>query len=263
MGTYFKRHILAVDDLTKINYEVIKNTPGSFQSIESPESDPILESEINLTKSKLFKNNLYSQNDAVLQSIANKLQLGDIVNNEEANEYHQIEKKIPIEKQISWLKQINQNLIKQYNSLLKEEKKWFILKELLLDANTEWDLYKSIDTAPNSKIRNDNMDNQKYTSISNTDNTATDKTSQSIPTKKDSKRLYYKLGLPELTSQQNTLVFNREQNIFFKKQKISEHGLKSIVSTSTPSSDSSPFVTASPLDSRTSDSQISDNKSED
>ena len=44
---------------------------------------------------------------------------------------------------MEWLLQIQTNLIKEYKISQQEEKKWFLLKELLLDANIELDLFSA------------------------------------------------------------------------------------------------------------------------
>lgn len=134
-----KRHIVNVDDTSKINYEMIKNSPGNLPAQGS--IDSVTDAEINGLKTKMFKGRLYELNDDFLDAINMNLEK---VNGKEGD--NSMEKSIPLEDQCQWLEQIQEDLVQRYRALLNEEKKWFVLKELLLEANTELDLYSAQDS---------------------------------------------------------------------------------------------------------------------
>lgn len=169
-STNFKRHILTVDDINRINYEMLKNAPGNFfldergaEGVsEDGENKPIkrkekpvrddkeqeMENEINTTKNKFYKKQLYDQNDSFLNSIITHLEEASTITT--TNEGKVQSKKDEInqisnEQKVEWLSEINTKLISDYKKLLSEEKKWFILKEILIDANAELDLSGDID----------------------------------------------------------------------------------------------------------------------
>lgn len=125
-----KRHIVNVDDISKINYEMIKNTPGNLPDVNEKSDD----GEISGLKTKLYKNRLYDLNDDFLEIVSNRMPT---------------EEKLPepsllsLQDQVNILSQIQSNLIGDYQNLLNTERKWFILKEILLDANAELDLFST------------------------------------------------------------------------------------------------------------------------
>ncbi|AQZ19086.1 IES3 (YLR052W) [Zygosaccharomyces parabailii] len=133
-----KRHIVNVDDISRINYEMIKNTPGNLRDITLPQ-DPKTgnsDNEISTLKTKLYKNRLYDLNDDFLESISNRITPALQVQ-------QRTETSLPLEDQISLLTQLQSNLIHDYHELLNTERKWFILKEIMLDANAELDLFST------------------------------------------------------------------------------------------------------------------------
>lgn len=148
MSNNNKRHIINVDDTSKINYEMIKNTPGNLSSINgdgdegvaaSDNAAQMTDSEINLIKTKMYKNKLYEMNDQYLEAVSQRIK--DMNTSAAA----QSDDEVPLEDQYEWLTQIQENLGDQYKALVNEEKKWFVFKELLLDANAELDLYSAQD----------------------------------------------------------------------------------------------------------------------
>ncbi|CAR28416.1 hypothetical protein ZYGR_0S00460 [Zygosaccharomyces rouxii] len=131
-----KRHIVNVDDISKINYEMIKNTPGNLPDIDEkldPKSNNS-DGEISGLKTKLYKNRLYDLNDDFLEIISHRMPT------EEKSSEPPL---LPLQDQVNLLSQIQRNLIGDYEDLLNTERKWFILKEILLDANAELDLFST------------------------------------------------------------------------------------------------------------------------
>lgn len=142
-----KRHIVNVDDTSKINYEMIKNSPGNLPMLDQQDKGvpgnnvtATTDSEINTLKTKMYKNKLYEMNDDFLESISEKILK---INKHKSDDVDDDD--IPLNYQLEWLSQIKDNLFGEYHSLVNEEKKWFILKELLLDANAELDLFSAQD----------------------------------------------------------------------------------------------------------------------
>ena len=172
-----RRHIMNIDDISRINYEMIKNSPGNMPATSSTDTDvqSKTENEVNIFKTKMYKNNLYLMNDKFLNSV------GDIVGEhssgkkrgssavEAENSDNEEEDDIPLEDQKKWLEEIQKDLIKRYRLILNDEKKWFTLKELLLDANAELDLFSTIDARkppPNIKLGDMEVPATPYSNIS-------------------------------------------------------------------------------------------------
>ncbi|QLQ79294.1 hypothetical protein HG537_0B06420 [Torulaspora globosa] len=131
-----KRHIVNVDDTSRINYEMIKNTPGNLPPMGG--SEEAQDAEISALKTRMYKGQLYRMNDEFLERVTGR--------SEELLRVPDAERvRVPLEDQHVWLQQIQQNLAREYRNLVNEEKKWILLKELLLDANTELDLYSAQD----------------------------------------------------------------------------------------------------------------------
>ncbi|CCF57331.1 hypothetical protein KAFR_0C03390 [Kazachstania africana CBS 2517] len=136
-----RRHIVNVDDISRINYEMIKNAPGNLVASEH-ENDV----DIDLLKTKMFKNNLYELNDTYLNLINWKNSIREEQSNENDDN---LNTDLPsLNDQIEYLYQIQEKLLKQYNSMINNEKKWFTLRELLLDANIELDLFSTNESNP-------------------------------------------------------------------------------------------------------------------
>lgn len=132
-----KRHIVNVDDISKINYEMIKNTPGNLPDIDE-KPDPKLntsDGEISGLKTKLYKNRLYDLNDDFLEHISHRMPATDEKLPEPPT--------LPLQAQADLLTHVQENLIKDYQDLLNTERGWFILKEIMLDANAELDLFST------------------------------------------------------------------------------------------------------------------------
>lgn len=131
-----KRHIVNVDDTSRINYEMIKNAPGNLPAVSGTLST-VQDNEISGLKTKTYKSRLYELNDEYLERA--NAQLDHLKKQPKAKSV------VPLESQQVWLEQIQENLLQEYKELVKDEKKWIVLKELLLDANVELDLYSAQD----------------------------------------------------------------------------------------------------------------------
>lgn len=154
-----KRHILNIDNISKINYEMIKNVPGNIplqnttygnelldtnssnsNTKESNNNDETMKKnamdllDIDNVKTKIFKNNLFEMNDKFIHKLPQP----------NASKYEsKIE--LPLNDQIDALYELQDNLLKKYHSLQNTEKKWFALRETILDANIELDLFSEQD----------------------------------------------------------------------------------------------------------------------
>lgn len=127
----WKKRVLNVDDTSKMSYEIIKNVPGNLPNHEKEYNG------IDLLKTQIYKQKLSRMNDQFIKLHNRKI---NEVDNLEESDFGNT--KLPTdEEQIDILYQIQQNLLMDYNKLLAEEKKWFFLKELIMDANIELDLY--------------------------------------------------------------------------------------------------------------------------
>ncbi|GCE99372.1 hypothetical protein ZYGM_003845 [Zygosaccharomyces mellis] len=131
-----KRHIVNVDDISKINYEMIKNTPGNLPDIneKADSKSNTSDGEISGLKTKLYKNRLYDLNDDYLEIISHRMP---------TEEKPPEPPLLALSDQINLLSQVQHNLIADYQDLLNTERKWFILKEIVLDANAELDLFST------------------------------------------------------------------------------------------------------------------------
>lgn len=130
----FKRHIVAVDDISKMNYEMIKNSPGNV--ITNANQDEI---DISTLKTRLYKDNLYAMNDNFLQAVNDQIVTLNAAEQDQETEDFDLSD----DEKIDILTKIQENLLAEYEELSQKERKWFILKELLLDANVELDLFSN------------------------------------------------------------------------------------------------------------------------
>ncbi|CAI4045853.1 Ies3p SKDI_12G1050 [Saccharomyces kudriavzevii IFO 1802] len=130
----FKRHIVAVDDISKMNYEMIKNSPGNV--VTNANQDEI---DISTLKTRLYKDNLYTMNDKFLQAVNDQI----VILNEAEQGQETEDIGLPDGEKIDILTKIQESLLEEYETLSQKERKWFILKELLLDANVELDLFSN------------------------------------------------------------------------------------------------------------------------
>lgn len=159
-GGNVRRHIISVDDSLKINYEMVKNVPGNFPSrigIRTPDEMDMheeelqdklaLENEANTVKTKIYKQKLFDDNDTVLELVGTQLSHFQ----DPHTPSDQSKPRLSLREQLECLQKIQDNLLQDYKDSQKEEKKWFVLKELLLEANTELDLFSSQDY-PNKVI---------------------------------------------------------------------------------------------------------------
>lgn len=132
--TTFKRHIVAVDDISKMNYEMIKNSPGNVITNANQ-----YEIDISTLKTRLYKDNLYAMNDNFLQAVNDQIVTLNAAEQDQETE----DPDLSDDEKIDILTKIQENLLEEYQKLSQKERKWFILKELLLDANVELDLFSN------------------------------------------------------------------------------------------------------------------------
>lgn len=168
-GTNIKRHIIGVDNISRINYEMIKSTPGSvplqstadvtaasantsiresapssasssFSTAVSSRKRAAMYAEVEQAKTKMFKNQLFDMNDAYIAALTTARKIG------QADETAAQSSTLPLDKQKEILQNIQTSLVEQYEALERDVRKWFTLRELLLDANIELDLFSEQDT---------------------------------------------------------------------------------------------------------------------
>ncbi|CCE66187.1 hypothetical protein TPHA_0P00290 [Tetrapisispora phaffii CBS 4417] len=174
-----KRHIMNVDDISKINYEVVKSVPGNLltplyagtHKLEGRQlDDERLENEVVQAKTKLYKNHLYTMNDEFLAALrapaaSTKAKRAREVADEESDEDLA---DVPLQVQIQWLQEIQHDLMGTYKDLVNKEKKWFTLKEVILDANAELDLFSTKDVErapPNVNLGDPNAPTNPYSTV--------------------------------------------------------------------------------------------------
>ncbi|CAL9728227.1 ino eighty subunit 3 [Monosporozyma unispora] len=144
-----KRHIINIDNISKINYDVIRNTPGNISTTYSPKYE-----EIDAIRARYYRSGLHKMHDKFIYELNNKFE-------EEATKYEETtttkeneDIDLPLNEQIDILYKIQENLLQDYKMSRKEYIKWFQLKEVMLDANVELDLYSK-----NEWIRHDTVNN--------------------------------------------------------------------------------------------------------
>lgn len=130
----YKRHIINVDDNLKINYEIVKTIPGHLIDFKSKKKQKDSDELLRISKYKLlcYKDRL------------NKLHDDFVTKNNEMREeekHSDEDTEFILREQYIWLKEIQDQLISQYKQAIQEEKRWFIKKEMLLDANIKLDLF--------------------------------------------------------------------------------------------------------------------------
>lgn len=143
-----KRNIITVDDNLKINYEMVKTTPGNF--IESSPStstkNKVAKEQMNKIakmKTNYYKKRLYTMNEQFLSKQGKLEEEGE--KNEENVKDSEVTDETDLAEKYKWHLEINRDLLKEYKSLLQEEKRWFLKKELMLDANIKFDLFSTRD----------------------------------------------------------------------------------------------------------------------
>ncbi|EWG89848.1 Ies3p [Saccharomyces cerevisiae P301] len=117
-----------------MNYEMIKNSPGNV--ITNANQDEI---DISTLKTRLYKDNLYAMNDNFLQAVNDQIVTLNAAEQDQETE----DPDLSDDEKIDILTKIQENLLEEYQKLSQKERKWFILKELLLDANVELDLFSN------------------------------------------------------------------------------------------------------------------------
>lgn len=125
-----KRHIVAIDDSLKINYEVIRHIPGQLAQGEEIE-------ELNRLKLVHYKDQLNKMHEEYIDL----WQQGE--EEVEDTDYTQHEDSL-LREEKEWLTEMNQQLRKEYRDAIQLEKKWFLMKEVLLEASTRLDLCSDI-----------------------------------------------------------------------------------------------------------------------
>ncbi|CDO96493.1 unnamed protein product [Kluyveromyces dobzhanskii CBS 2104] len=121
-----KRHIVAIDDSLKINYEVIRHIPGQLaqgDEIEDLNRLKLIHYKDSLNKMHEEYIDVWKKDDTDLADTDYTLQ----------DEPTLIEEK-------EWLSELNGILSKDYKEAVQLEKKWFLLKEIMLEACTRLDL---------------------------------------------------------------------------------------------------------------------------
>ncbi|SCU81357.1 LANO_0B02784g1_1 [Lachancea nothofagi CBS 11611] len=150
-----KRNIITVDDNLKINYEMVKTAPGTFieSSVSATKNKAVKEKAGRVAKMKTnyYKKRLYNMNEQFLAEHGTPDQSGSATSSsnspsvsEGLNWSPEVEG-ASFEQQLEWLSEMHTELMEQYRYLLQEEKKWFLKKEVMLDANVKLDLYATRD----------------------------------------------------------------------------------------------------------------------
>ncbi|SCU78572.1 LADA_0A06304g1_1 [Lachancea dasiensis] len=159
-----KRNIITVDDNLKINYEMVKIAPGTFieSSVAASKNKTTKEKagKVSKMKTNYYKKRLYNMNE---------LFLADQVSSEStptptptAHVAREAANKEPPseQQQLQWLREVHLDLLQEYRSLLQEEKKWFLKKELMLDANVKLDLYSMRDDEQDGLLISNKVHNE-------------------------------------------------------------------------------------------------------
>lgn len=166
-----KRHVINIDDISKINYDVIRNTPGNISMLDSPNYE-----DIDAIKARYYRSSLHKMHDQFIDTLNNRfLQKSFNSNNtqndgddgdddDDGNEDDQLS----LNEQLSILYKIQQNLIKDYRQIQREQQKWFQLKEVLLDANIQLDLYSKNEWGPDKLNGQNNANTSKSSTSVNT-----------------------------------------------------------------------------------------------
>ncbi|SCU78199.1 LAFA_0A05446g1_1 [Lachancea sp. 'fantastica'] len=149
--TRHKRNIIAVDDNLKINYEMVKTAPGTFieSSLSASKNKASKEKawKVAKTKTNYYKKRLSNMNEQFLaEQFDSNGPNGSPTNPTESSvSSSDVDSAYSLEQQTEWLSGLHRDLIQEYSLLVAEEKKWFLKKEILLDANVKLDLYATRD----------------------------------------------------------------------------------------------------------------------
>lgn len=152
--TGHKRNIIAVDDNLRINYEMVKTSPGNFlESVPASTTSAAKNkakkdqaTKIGKLKTQYYKARLYDLNEKFSQKNGVSASQ-ELLQDKLQREYENFDETPSLEQQCEWLTEIHERLVSQYKQSLQEEKKWFLKKELLLDANIKLDLFSSNDNS--------------------------------------------------------------------------------------------------------------------
>lgn len=121
-----KRHIVAIDDSLKINYEVIRHIPGQLaqrEEIEDLNRLKLIQYKDSLNKMHEDYIDIWKREDPALENV----------------DYAQLDESTLLEEK-KWLTELNDKLKKDHTEAVQLEKKWFLLKEIMLEACTRLDL---------------------------------------------------------------------------------------------------------------------------
>lgn len=161
-----KRHVINIDDISKINYDVIRNTPGNISVLDSSNYE-----DIDAIKARYYRSSLHKMHDQFIDTLNDRFLQKSFDLNSQNDENENEDDQLPLNEQLSILCKIQQNLINDYRQIQREQQKWFQLKELLLDANIQLDLYSKNEWGPdklNEQNNNNNNNNSKSTPSVNT-----------------------------------------------------------------------------------------------
>ncbi|SCU77999.1 LAME_0A02938g1_1 [Lachancea meyersii CBS 8951] len=155
-----KRNIIAVDDNLKINYEMVKTAPGTFiESSLSASKNKVSKEKawkVAKTKTNYYKKRLSNMNEQFVAELeASGTNSASNAPNEslETSSASSVIDLASQEQQTQWLCELQKTLIEEYRALLQEEKKWFLKKEVLLDANVKLDLYATRDGGRDTELQ--------------------------------------------------------------------------------------------------------------
>ncbi|AMD20256.1 HDL488Cp [Eremothecium sinecaudum] len=142
-----KRHIISVGDHLKINYEVVKNVPGNLIELATTKGKKTPEQE-EIARIAKFKSLYYKEQ---LNKLHDDFVTKSSILRAEDNEMHaraaaaDAKEQPSLQQQYEWLQEIQSKLLQQYNEVVQEEKRWYLKKEVLLDANIRLDLFSTRD----------------------------------------------------------------------------------------------------------------------
>lgn len=158
-----KRHVINIDDISKINYDVIRNTPGNISILDSPNYE-----DIDAIKARYYRSSLHKMHDQFIDTLNDRFLQKSFNSSSQNSENESEEEQLSLDEQLFILYRIQQNLMKDYKQIQREQQKWFQLKELLLDANIQLDLYSKNEWGPDKLNEQNNNNNRKSTSSTNT-----------------------------------------------------------------------------------------------
>lgn len=144
-----KRHIINIDNISKINYDVIRNTPGNLTYSSNLD-------DLDTLKAKYYRSGLHKMHDQFINNLNDEF-IHDIKAQSDINDSDNNSGNVPLslEEQVETLYTVQENLLNDYRAIKRQQRKWFQLKELMLEANINLDLYSKKKWSPiNKKIKN-------------------------------------------------------------------------------------------------------------